>query len=67
MAWIKFSPEHRGEIQERYRVWDSEQPRLPNQLGGPMLSSVTGPSGEMQLPDAFVDALEQARVPFQRL
>lgn len=67
MAWIKFNPERRGEIEERYRVWGSEQPRLPSQLGGLMLMSVTGPFGEMQFPDDFVDELERARVPFERI
>jgi|ERR1700678_316695 len=57
----------RGEIEERYRLWGSEQPRLPNQLGSTMVSSVAGPFGQMLPPDEIVDSLERARVTFERL
>lgn len=66
MAWIEFNPTLRTEIARRYRQWALGQPRQANQIGEASWSSVTGPHGELQLPDAFVDELECLGVAFTR-
>ena len=66
MTLIRFELEFRSEIEAFFREWGRQQPRHPNQIGSPQLFSVTHPLGEVEFPDAFVNALERSGIPFER-
>lgn len=67
MSWIEFDPTLRMEIERRYSEWGARQPRLPGQIGGPILGSVIDPFGRMQLHDEFVDELVASGFPIKRV
>jgi len=66
MALVRIHPDYTMQVERLYRQWGRELPREPNQIGGPTLPSVTHPSGETELPDAFVDELERMGIPVER-
>lgn len=68
MARIQVSPERRYECLELERLWAANLPRDPGQLGGPITSSVEGPSGVFSLlTQEFIDFLRNRKFPFQEV
>jgi len=72
MAWIRFEASLELEIEKKYRLWGTAQPRQPGQIGGTIWPSVKGGPNpldntvDMQFPDAFVDELEGSGLSFKR-
>lgn len=67
MARIQFDIADRPKIMQLYERWRREQPHEPNQIGSTTYLEVEESREIMHFPDAFVDALERARIPFKRL